>query len=197
MSHPLQIPLGVNLGLPLQIRGYFYSPWHFPTETTQGWQCSGWALSWGSSGGPLPPRAASLSQESCCWCRSHRGSSAPGTSLPALSPGRQFRMWEIHHLLGSADTVTHKMPPSPSPSPPECVSLSLEVLSGPKITSKGYLSKYLLLLFGGWWRTQPNHSKEGTERVIPASWQCSENIWSLLSPFSPLRAYIPVGWNSQ
>lgn len=65
---------------------FFHSLWHFQTDTTQGWQCSGWALSLGRSAGPRPPRAASLNLESCCWYRSHHGSSVPGTSLPTRSP---------------------------------------------------------------------------------------------------------------
>lgn len=67
MLYPLQIPWGLTLAsAALQIMGCFYSPWHFRTETTQGLQYSDWALSLGCSVGPLPPRAACLSQESCC-----------------------------------------------------------------------------------------------------------------------------------
>ena len=99
----------------LQIMGYFYSPWHFQTETTQGWRYSDWELSLGCSVGPLPPRAACLSQESCCWCQSRHGSNGPGTSLPARNPGRQFRMWGPTDLWTPL-SLTHKTPPFRPPS---------------------------------------------------------------------------------
>lgn len=87
--HSLQIPadsLWPSSAYKWEGFFFFHSLWHFQTDTTQGWQCSGWALSLGRSAGPRPPRAASLNLESCCWYRSRHGSSVPGTSLPTRSP---------------------------------------------------------------------------------------------------------------
>ena len=132
----------------LQTMGYFYLPWHFQTETTQGWRYSDWELSLGCSVGPLPPRAACLSQESCCWCQFRHGSNGPGTSLPARNPGRKFRMWGTHRPLDSP--VSHTQDHSIS------VSIwgrprSLQTPSHTKMTSKGDYLAINPLMFGGWW----------------------------------------------
>lgn len=114
--------------------GYFDSPWHFPTETTQGLQYSDWELSWGHSVDPLPPRAACLNQESCCWCQFHRGSSVPGTSLPAPSPGDK---WECEEGTGCIQCGPSTIQDASVSTSPWGGSLSLWMPFDPKMASKG------------------------------------------------------------
>lgn len=151
--------------------GYFYSPWHFQTETTQGSQCSGWELFLGCFVGPLPPRAACLGQESCCWCRCHHASSAPGTSHPALSPGGQFHTWGTYGLPDFSHT---KCPCLHAHHPHLGVSLSP--------TRPLPQRWHPVLLLGGWWVTPPNHSKRECRAFLQAQGSAQE----VLHPFPPL-----------
>lgn len=159
--------------------GYFYSPWHFQTETTQGLQYSDWELSLECSVGPLPPRAVCLSRGSCCWCRCHHGSSAPGTSHPAPSPGRQFQAWGTHRLPDFSHT---RRPSLQTHYPHLGVSLNLtgppaqrrpprennEAPSSPTTSSR-------------WGAILPNHpKKEGR-----ASSQPHGSVQEELQPFPP------------